>query len=453
MRRAVILTLWMVLLCAAAASAAEFGEIRYPDRTLNLRVERSPKAEWVGILQAGQPVRVAYLKDGWVAVFEPYMKTRDSVKVAGYANVKYLNKKRSKVEEKSWGAVMHPRTAVNIRSKRNARSSKMGKLVPGTNVRVDFPEDGWVAVLEDRATIRSKLNVRGFVKSTYLLPGPVAGTARKPASSPEAVQTTPPATGEGQVRGSVAPAPKTQKAEKAEEHAVSDTQDREAKAQTPVKPWGTVITAKHKVRIRKERSMTSHFVKTVAAGERIKIDFPKNGWFAVFEPDATVRSEQRALGYVLAEHLKKGEPVTVTPRPESLGNEGAKEARPAKPIIIKPDPLAASARPAPKGDKYLHGVHYKLLEKAETSRNGVDVVDMKIFVDVKQLPKATIMEDFAKSLWKEHRRSNKLLVIHIFLPEMDLDDISFIEAVYSHDEPLEFWARRTALYGTRFMDQ
>ncbi len=74
-------------------AASAFGEIRYPDRPLNLRKARSAKASWVGSLYPGQKVRIAFLKDGWVAVFEPG-ETRNSESAAvGYSNVKYLKKK------------------------------------------------------------------------------------------------------------------------------------------------------------------------------------------------------------------------------------------------------------------------------------------------------------------------------------------------------------------------
>jgi len=458
MKRTVLFTIF-TLLCAGSAYAAGFGEIRYPDRTLNLRDGRSPRAEWVGALQAGQPVRIAYLKDGWVAVFESYMKNRDSVRIAGYANIKYLKKKRGKVEQKEWGAVMHPRTIVNIRGKRSARSAKLGSLLPGHNVRVDFPEDGWVGVMDNRATIRSKLNVRGFVNSKFMLPGPAPEDA--PAEGKE-VATTSPASGDVQIRGVAAPVPEEKKVKQDNPVSIPMSSDQSKdgqidKQEQPAvapKPWGTVLIAKHALRIRKERSTGSRFVKTVKPGDRVKIDFLKKGWFAVFAPDATVRLEKRAMGYVQASQLKEPAEANSEVGTSSFQDKEVKEGKGTKhnPIIIKPDSSVSSSRPAPKADKYLHGVHYKLLEKSETSREGIETVDIKVFVDVKQLPKASILEDFSKSLWKEHRRSGKLLVVHLYLPQMDLDDISFIEAVYSYEEPLEFWARRTALYGTRFMD-
>ncbi|WP_147821112.1 SH3 domain-containing protein [Salidesulfovibrio onnuriiensis] len=436
-----VLTLF-VFLSASVAMAAEFGDIRYPDRPLNLRTGRSPKTKWVGTLQVGQEVRVAYLKDGWVAVFEPYMTRESDVRIAGYANVKYLKKTRGKVKIEPWGEIMHPVTVLNIRAKRSPGSDKVGSVTPRTNVKVDFPEDGWYAVFESRASIRSKSNAIGYVKSDYLEPAPVATVEAAPAAEPI---TTPAQSGVGEVRSSVAPAPEV----KPEVETPEETANTEAVSPAP---WGEVVTIKNTVQVRKERSSSAHYVRTLNPGDTVKLDMLKDGWYAVFDADETVRGEHKALGYVFKRQLEQGDtPAQASSKIVSKETTAPQKTSTPKKIVIKPDPFASSRRPDPKADQNRHGISFKILEESQTSRQGEDVIFLKVFVDVKTLPKAALLEDFTNTLWKEHRRSGKQVQVDLYLPGMDLEDLAFVVARYDDKEQLEFWARKTALFGTKYM--
>lgn len=424
----------LALLVSISAMAAEFGEIRYPDRPLNLRKARGAKAKWVGTLQMGQKVRVAYMKDGWVAVFEPYMTGKAEVRIAGYANSKYLKKKPCKKKIEPWGEIMHPVTVLNIRAERSPRSSKVGAVTPNTNIRVDFPEDDWYGVFEGRATIRSKLNVIGYVKGDYLEPAPAPDGEGLPHRKKNQTATR----GATEVRGSVAPAPEA-------EASVPDAKS------APVEAWGQTVILDRKVIVRKERSSKSNYVKTLLPGDTVKLGMLRNGWYAVFSADESVQKEFKAQGYVFKRQLEGKSSVSVLQAPAEKRIEPAAASPSAKKIVIKPDPFAKSRRPDPKVDQTRHGIRFKVLEKAETSSRGKDVIQLKVFVEVTKLPKAELLEDFADTLWKENRKSGKMTAIEVYLPGMDLDDLSFAVARYTSKEPIEFWARRTALYGTSFM--
>lgn len=425
MKRAIFIIV-SLLLVAGTSQAAQFGEIRYPDRPLNLRDGRTPKAKWVGTLQVGQKVRISDLKDGWVAVFEPYMTRKGDLRVAGYANVKYLKAKPGKIKTEPWGERMHPVTVLNVRAKRSSKSPKVGTLDPKTNILVDFPEDGWYAVFDDRATIRSKLNVIGYVKGDYLEPGPAA----EPAVVRPSVDGS-----AGQIRSTVTPPEAT-------EDSIRKRSEQE---------WGEITTIERKVIVRKKRSSKSNFVKTLKPGDRVKLGLLKDGWYAVFSPDEKIRAEHKALGYVFKRLLQPGADTQKLSGAETPAPTLVQKSETPRKMVIKANPLAVSKRPDPKADQSRHGIRFKILEKAETTRQGEDTIRLKVFVDVKKLPKAAVLEDFAQTLWKEHRMSGKLLELLIYLPEMDLGDIAFIVARYTPKEQLEFWARRTALHGTRFI--
>ena len=158
----------ILLLLLTAASAAAFGDIRYPDRKLNLRAARSATAGWVGNLRAGQKVKVAFMKDGWVAVFEPSEKRAHESLAAGYAKASFLLPEPTHVEAGTWGELMISAQRLNIRKDASIRSTIVGKLEAAEPVKTDFPEDDWIMVFSPDATIRSRMNARGYCATQYL---------------------------------------------------------------------------------------------------------------------------------------------------------------------------------------------------------------------------------------------------------------------------------------------
>lgn len=72
------------------AFAADWGEVREATHNLNVRTQRTPKSEHVVTLAKGQRVKVDFLKDNWVAVFNLNESDRDEKSAIGYANIKFL---------------------------------------------------------------------------------------------------------------------------------------------------------------------------------------------------------------------------------------------------------------------------------------------------------------------------------------------------------------------------
>ena len=67
--------------------------------------------------------------------------------------------------------------------------------------------------------------------------------------------------------------------------------------------WGRLMVAPEKTNIRAARSVRAKLTGQLQAGERVRADFLKDGWYAVFAPDAKKRLERRARGYVHAPRL------------------------------------------------------------------------------------------------------------------------------------------------------
>ena len=428
-----IVFLALSILLVGVASAHAFGEIRYPDRPLNLRDARSPKGKWVGSLYPGQKVRVAFLKDGWVAIFEPNEKRNTEAAAVGFSNAKYLKKKRTTHKPKPWGELMYTPRKLNIRSKPSTKGDKLDMLSVNERVKIDFPDDDWSMVFYPDATIRSKMNARGFSSNKYFKP--VTASAPKPtaatAPAPAAVKSTPKKATSATV---AAPAPA-------------------ATSKKSMEEWGTVITVKRKVNVRAKRTSSSHYVRTLQPGSRVRVDYLKNGWYAVFLEDELIHSESRAMGYALKSLL------------ESDGSEPAPTAVPAakkqsawktsdsgqKSMVIDKASFKKTKRPDPTPNKTAHGYQYRLLEKKEMKKYGESWITLKVFLSVRKLPGNEALRDFATTLWKEHKRATRNLAVLVYLPGQDTDSLAYAVIQFSDEKLLEFWARKTTLFGTDFL--
>lgn len=86
--------------------------------------------------------------------------------------------------------------------------------------------------------------------------------------------------------------------------------------------WGEIREATNTLNVRESRTPRSEHVVTLAKGQRVKVDFLKDGWYAIFTVNETERSEKRAIGYANAKYL-----VSVTPEvPASLPDAQSKAA-------------------------------------------------------------------------------------------------------------------------------
>jgi len=70
------------------------------------------------------------------------------------------------------------------------------------------------------------------------------------------------------------------------------------------KDWGQIMVAPAKTDIRAARTADSKLKGSLDAGGKVKADFLKDDWYAIFPLDRQERLEARALGYVHATRLK-----------------------------------------------------------------------------------------------------------------------------------------------------
>lgn len=67
--------------------------------------------------------------------------------------------------------------------------------------------------------------------------------------------------------------------------------------------WGEIRAADRNLNVRKARSAKSEHMITLKKGDQVKVDFPKNGWVAIFDLDAKERKESKAIGYARSKYL------------------------------------------------------------------------------------------------------------------------------------------------------
>ena len=467
-----ILALIFSLLLLAVSTAWAFGEIRYPDRPLNLRKGRSAKSRWVGSLYPGQKVRVSFLKDGWVAVFEPGETKNSESAAVGYSNVKYLLKKQTRVEPKPWGDLVYAWRTLNVRSSPSIRGRKVDTLKAMEHVRIDFPEDDWSMVFSPDATIRSKMNGIGYSSIKYFKPATKESMARagiggkplvaeeKKAVPPVVSEAVEVGSGQGQVGGTVAPPPAPVSSKPVPAPLKVSTESAGEPAS-----WGKVLTVKRKVNIREKRTSGSSLVHTLKSGEKVRVDYLKNGWYAVFREDETVREESKALGYALQSLIEgsgRGNAVPVEKKADSsktaragvadASSLSAKASRgDRKTLVIDRSRLGTAKRPDPTPDKVAHGYRYRIVEKAETKQLGETWITIKVFLSTKKLPGGEALKDFSTTLWREYKRPMKKVAILVYLPGMDMEDLEYGVTKFDDTQLLEFWVRKATLFGTDFL--
>lgn len=92
--------------------------------------------------------------------------------------------------------------------------------------------------------------------------------------------------------------------------------------------WGEIRAAKLNLNVRDARSPKGKHVVTLTKGERVKCDFLKNGWVAVFNLDEAVRDEKKAIGYANLKYLALVKMPEAPKEPVAKGSEAPKRKEP-----------------------------------------------------------------------------------------------------------------------------
>ncbi|NDV19366.1 SH3 domain-containing protein [Pseudodesulfovibrio sp. JC047] len=465
MRKLTILVLALVSLCCVTANQGyAFGEIRYTDRPLNLRDARSPKATWVGNLYPGQKVRIAHLQHGWVAVYEPNAADGSEGAAIGYSNVKYLRKTRTRYEPKDLGELVYTDRTLNVRVEPKISSRKVTTLKPGTHVRIDFPEDEWIRVFPADATIRSNLNGLGYSSAKYFKPATKQSLA---SAVPSIAEDDAVVVMHNSSAGDSLKTPRKQERPTASAPVAGRT--------------SKFVTATSAVTVYSSRTTGASVTRTVQPGETVQVGLLQHGWYAVFKRNELVLAKGREIGFALQSRVEtktrvasdQSKELALSVGPVSLPSQTKKTpsssvATPRKTTASSSTPPVASGgaaktitidrtkftrtkKPDPTPNKTAHGYQYRLLEKNETRQAGEPWITLKVFVSTTKKPTRDALKDFATTLWKEHRRVTKNVVVLMYLPGMDVEDLAYGVVKFDDSKLLEVWVREATLFGTKFL--
>lgn len=103
--------------------------------------------------------------------------------------------------------------------------------------------------------------------------------------------------------------------------------------------WGQIMCAPEKTNIRSKRTIDSKLKGSLEAGRKVKADFLRENWYAVFPRNQKIRQESKALGYVYAPRLQATNAGMNTPNAqETISVDSEKSRRDAtanQKLVIK----------------------------------------------------------------------------------------------------------------------
>ena len=154
--------------------------------------------------------------------------------------------------------------------------------------------------------------------------------------------------------------------------------------------WGKIKYVHSTANIRAERSTKSRIVGQLTAGEKIKVHFLKDNWFAIFKVEETVRDEDWALGYIYAPLLKATPPGQKKPLKKTIST-----------------------------------LKYKIVERQETNSGGISHMVYRVLVEVDHKPPKAQLKQIAAELWRNENKGWKNFFVFMYLPGMNTEGFAY----------------------------
>ncbi|OGR40109.1 MAG: hypothetical protein A2051_04790 [Desulfovibrionales bacterium GWA2_65_9] len=333
-------------------------------------------------------------------------------------------------KEPGWGRVYTVRGKVTVRENPEQAALTVRVLKSGQKVRVDFEDGGWAAVFDPAETERVETRAQGYVRLAELR------SEAKPGARSEAMSEA-------------APRPeKPDKSGKLQKSAAPDTADKGKKTESrkgaQAQSFGEIRVADRQMAVRAGRDKDTEFKRLLKAGQRARVDFQEDGWFAVFAPDEKVRELSRAWGFGRDKYLVPEKDYTGQPLPEP--SEAA-----AKETLAKPAAAAKEiqAKPAPKqkpGASVSDAVGYTVQSRQADHLRPLAPVVLRVRIDVTAPPAPEALRKIMREIWKAERRKNEDLQVEVLLPSMDQGGLAYGVARFHDDGRIkEFWWREVVL--------
>jgi hypothetical protein len=178
--------------------------------------------------------------------------------------------------------------------------------------------------------------------------------------------------------------------------------------------WGLIRYVHQRTNIRSTRSSSSDIVGVLEPGQKVKVDFLEDNWFAVFTMDENERDEGKAIGFVYAP-------------------------------LLKPDPLSESDIKKKTGI-----LKYKIVKRKDVSYQGTSRMTFRIVLNVSRIPTEKEMKDTATEIWEDGNKSWAEFTVFMYLPDMNTNDMAYAVAEFRRSGMKEFKINEYALYGTKW---
>ena len=179
--------------------------------------------------------------------------------------------------------------------------------------------------------------------------------------------------------------------------------------------WGVVRYTHTTTNVRESRSKSSKITTQIKPNQRVKADFLKDGWYAIFEIDELVRQQSNALGFV---HSSQLYPELKSEQPKTIASENL--------------------------------LSYKIVEKEDQSYRGTSRMTYRVLLNVTEKPIKEKIKDVAVSLWNDDNKSWKEFTVFLYLPEMNTNSLSYGVANFTPIGLKDFNVQEYALYDTKW---
>lgn len=325
-----------------------------------------------------------------------------------------------------WGRVYTVRGKVTVRENPSEAALAVRVLKGGQKVRVDFEDAGWAAVFDPAEQVRAETRAQGYVRLPELRAEARPETRLEPASRAQ-----------------------SDRPDKPEKSASSANSEKSAKKPpqkaAPGQDFGELRVADRKMAIRAGRDKDTEFMRLLQPGQRVRVDFQEDGWYAVFAPEEKVRDLRRALGYgrdkfLVPEKDYAGQPLPdkteSSPREPTMKETAVREAASTKENQAKPAQKQ-------KGDDV---VAYSVLGRQVDALRPLAPVVLRVQLDAATPPAPEALRMIAREIWKAERRKNEDLQVEMLLPGMEQGGLAYGVARFHEDGRLrEFWWREVVL--------
>lgn len=354
-----------------------------------------------------------------------------------------------------WGDIVSTPNKIILRKAPSPEAEESVILQKGELVKVDFEKGGWLAVFPINELKHSESRAIGWVRKSVILPPQKTTDEFSAFNEPASVQHAAREDVRAAQEPTAAPSPKAAPAPVAprgKPEPVAQKTSPAAKTATQGKPSAQAAAKKATPQGSAEKA-SSHtdqkegYRASVTSKDTVRTipGTPKPVEIEKMSPPKRVESAERTKTAPVPKAAPETPEVSIRkPVSQGISMESRTES-----IREKSKDIHRDTR-NPGTDEVRHGFRFKVLETREIRMRNERFYGIVVFVDLDTLPKSSDLEDFAKTIWKEHQRKGLVNQVNIYLPGIDRSGPSYAVGRFSENGEMEYWERRSVLFGTKF---